>query len=183
VRSDALRNRDRAIAGARVVLAERGLDAPLDAIARHAGIGNATLYRLFPSRCDLVAAACVDTLGEITAAGEHALTAPDPWAALADHLTLICELCSRDRALADLLTGGSTTNPEIETLREHEIANLRRLIRRAKRDGTIRQDCNGADVTMILNSTAGLAARSKGDRDCWRRHLQLLLGGLRASTG
>jgi AcrR family transcriptional regulator len=81
-RADAVRNRHRAIESARAVLAERGLDAPLDEIARRAGIGNATLYRHFPASCDLVVAACADALRGIAAASERALDQHDAWAAL-----------------------------------------------------------------------------------------------------
>ena len=35
---------------ARLVFATQGLDAPLDAIAKEAGVGRATLYRRFPTR-------------------------------------------------------------------------------------------------------------------------------------
>lgn len=48
VRRDARRNRDLLIAAAREAFAAQGLDAPLDDIARRAGVGNATLYRHFP---------------------------------------------------------------------------------------------------------------------------------------
>jgi hypothetical protein len=50
------RNRAALVDAARAVMAERGLGAPLDEIARRAGIGNATLYRRFPRRIDLIAA-------------------------------------------------------------------------------------------------------------------------------
>src|SRR4051794_23585109 len=49
-RADALRNRERIVAAARDVFVEYGPDAPLDEIARRAGIGNATLYRHFADR-------------------------------------------------------------------------------------------------------------------------------------
>src|SRR5947208_326767 len=50
LRSDAQRNRRRLLASAAEVLREQGLDASLDEISRRAGVGNATLYRHFPSR-------------------------------------------------------------------------------------------------------------------------------------
>ncbi|MFD0527883.1 helix-turn-helix domain-containing protein [Kitasatospora arboriphila] len=53
-RRDARRNREALAAAAADVFAELGLDAPLDVIARRAGVGNATLYRHFPTREDLI---------------------------------------------------------------------------------------------------------------------------------
>ncbi|MEV4122962.1 helix-turn-helix domain-containing protein [Micromonospora sp. NPDC049645] len=49
-RADAARNYDAILAVARVAFAEQGADAPLEEIARRAGVGVATLYRNFPTR-------------------------------------------------------------------------------------------------------------------------------------
>src|SRR5215211_7734990 len=64
LRTDAARNRAALVAAAREVMAERGLEAPLDEIARRAGIGNATLYRRFPRRVDLIAAVFADRMAD-----------------------------------------------------------------------------------------------------------------------
>ena len=50
LRADASRNRARIIGAARETLVEIGAEAPLDEIARRAGVGNATLYRHFADR-------------------------------------------------------------------------------------------------------------------------------------
>ena len=55
-RRDARRNRELLVEAAHEVFTEQGLQAPLDVIARRAGVGNATLYRHFPTRADLVTA-------------------------------------------------------------------------------------------------------------------------------
>jgi AcrR family transcriptional regulator len=178
VRADAERNRRLAVEGARAVLGERGLQAPLDEIARRAGIGNATLYRHFPTRCELVVAACTDAMAELTGAGELALGIEDPWSALSGYLAVLCEVCARDRAVADMLTTEEGLAPELARLREPPIAILDRLIRRARRAGVVRGDCTQSDIEMILNSTAGLAQRSRDQPEAWRRHLELLLDGL-----
>ena len=54
-RSDGRRNRDAILAAALVALTESP-DASLNAIAKRAGVANATLYRHFPTREDLVLA-------------------------------------------------------------------------------------------------------------------------------
>src|SRR3954454_12419473 len=89
LRRDAERNRRQLVETAKVVFAERGLEAPLDEIARRAKVGNATLYRRFPSRGLLVAAVFEDALREVVAATERALAVEDPWAAFAEHLTFL----------------------------------------------------------------------------------------------
>jgi AcrR family transcriptional regulator len=54
VRADAARNRDKIVEAARVAFRTRGYDAPLDDIAKAAGVGPGTLYRHFPTRESLV---------------------------------------------------------------------------------------------------------------------------------
>src|SRR5438270_9690760 len=62
LRADAARNRAHVLAAARDVFVEHGADAPLDDIARHAGVGIATLYRRFPDREALLRAVALDVL-------------------------------------------------------------------------------------------------------------------------
>jgi len=77
LRADARRNRDAILAAAREAFDADGVLAPLDAVATRAGVGNATLYRNFPTRDDLLAevmqASLVDALAE---ADELARTLP-----------------------------------------------------------------------------------------------------------
>ena len=53
LRADARRNRERLLAAATAAFAEHGADAPLEDIARRAGVGIGTLYRHFPTRLAL----------------------------------------------------------------------------------------------------------------------------------
>ncbi len=78
LRADAARNRAAIVEAARSVFAERGLDAPLDDIARLAGTGNATLYRRFSTRGDLIETVFAERMGEEIDAVEAALANPDP---------------------------------------------------------------------------------------------------------
>ena len=73
LRADAQRNRDALVAAAERVMGRRGLDAPLDEIAMAAGVGNATLYRHFPTRRDLVQAVFAEQMARYAAAVERAL--------------------------------------------------------------------------------------------------------------
>lgn len=57
LRADARQNRDRILAAAEEIFLERGATVSMNEVARHAGVGIGTLYRRFPSREDLLAAA------------------------------------------------------------------------------------------------------------------------------
>ncbi|HEX3785607.1 MAG TPA: helix-turn-helix domain-containing protein [Pseudonocardiaceae bacterium] len=71
LRADARRNRELLSAAAREIFTERGTDAPLDDIARRAGVGNATMYRHFPTRSDLIVAVYADEVAQLCADGER----------------------------------------------------------------------------------------------------------------
>ena len=62
------------------MFAERGIDAPLDEIARQAGIRNATLYRRFTTREALITAVFAECLAGYASAAENALRESDTWA-------------------------------------------------------------------------------------------------------
>jgi AcrR family transcriptional regulator len=57
LRADALENRKRILAAAEHVFLEKGAGVSLDDVAKRAGVGIGTLYRRFPTREDLLAAA------------------------------------------------------------------------------------------------------------------------------
>src|SRR5438128_3496225 len=104
LRADAARNREALLSAARKVMSEQGLDAPLDEIARRAGVGNATLYRRFPTRTELIVAVCEERMAEHVGAVEEALAEPDSWEALRHYITAAGALQARDRAIAELVT-------------------------------------------------------------------------------
>src|SRR3954447_3263151 len=102
LRADAARNRAAIVEAARVVFAEHGLDAPLDDIAKRAGTGNATLYRRFPQRADLVAAVFAERMAEHVDAVQAGLADDDPWNGFAGYIQAVGAMQARDLGLADL---------------------------------------------------------------------------------
>src|SRR5437660_7832920 len=87
LRADARRNREQLLAAARDVFVEQGAGAPLDEIARRAGVGIATLYRHFPDRTALMRAVALDLLDRVAAEAEKALAEErDPFEALARYM-------------------------------------------------------------------------------------------------
>ena len=79
LRADAQRNRDAIITAAREVFEADGALASLDGIALRAGVGNATLYRNFPTRDDLLAAVIRTSIAAALAeADDLARTLPPP---------------------------------------------------------------------------------------------------------
>ena len=141
LRSDAARNRASLVAAAREVFGERGLDAPLDEIARRAGVGNATLYRRFPSRQELIDAVFAERMADYAGAVDAALADPDPWTGFRGYVLHILRLQAVSRGLADLLvTSSADPSSELEQLRTRAYEGVVTLIARAQAAGVLRAD-------------------------------------------
>ena len=180
LRADAARNRAAILAVARDVFAEQGLEAPLEVIAARAGVGIATLYRRFPTREKLVAAALAEKIAQYAEAAEQALKVPDPWAGFAGFVQRICELQACDRGLGDLLSMTLSAGEQIEQLRRTANENVITLIDRAKASGTLRGDFVGEDLLLLLIATAAVMQVTRADApDAWRRFVALALDAFR----
>ncbi|MEW2619797.1 TetR family transcriptional regulator [Streptomyces sp. NPDC048106] len=181
VRRDALRNRKLLTATAREVFAEQGLDAPLDVIARQAGVGNATLYRHFPTRAALVDEVFRDALTETTAAGERARAAEDAWTGLTQYLRTVFAGLAADRGTNDLMTTNLEGVASLEAVHAHNRETIDELLRRGREQGTVRPDLTTEDLLFALaalgRAVPALTAVAPG---AWLRPLALLLDGLRA---
>ena len=183
LRSDAVRNRATLVAAAREVMAERGLEAPLDEIARRAGIGNATLYRRFPRRIDLIAAVFADRMADHARAVDAALAAPDAWDGFCSYVEAAAQLQIPDRGIADLITMDVSLAPEIQKLRDDAFDGLVEVIDRAKAAGALRADATPEDIVVILQANAGLVNRAHpAAGPASRRLIHLVLDGLRADA-
>src|SRR4051794_1760001 len=183
LRADAARNRQAIVEAARAVFAEHGLDAPLDDIAKRAGTGNATLYRRFPQRADLVAAVFADRMAEHVDAVETGLANDDPWNGFASYIRTVGVMQARDRGIADLVTMDLSAAPEVEQLRARAYDGLVLLIARAHETGALRADFTDQDVVLLLMANAGLVERAHGiPAEASARLIHLLLDGFRAQA-
>jgi AcrR family transcriptional regulator len=162
LRADARRNRDRIVAAARVVFAEDGLGASMNAVARRAGVSLATLLRRFPSRDLLVAAALGDRMGEFAALVERALEDPDPWNGFCWLVRRICALQAGDRGFTEVLTKAFPGAGEFEELREQSYRRTVELFDRAKAAGALRPDFSPHDFPMVLMANAGVVTATAG---------------------
>jgi AcrR family transcriptional regulator len=179
LRADAERNRAALLHAAREIFGEHGLDASLDEIARRAGVGNATLYRRFPSRRDLIAEVFAGQMTEWVDLADRALADPDPWHGFVTYVTRVCEMQATDRGLSDLLVSTSFDDDErLARLRATAQRGAVDVIERAQRAGALRTDFTRLDVRMLMMANAGVSARS-ADPLAWRRHLALFLEGVR----
>lgn len=177
LRADAQRNRERLLAAASEAFADVGLDVPLDEIAKRANLGNATLYRHFPTRDDLVTAVLMARLAENVARAERGLENEDPWTGFAEYLL---ETCREQGADADSIAVAHPSR-ELEALRKRANKVLSELIRRAQASGQLRADFTPMDVVLLLLAAAGILRRTRTTAPAMaERFLAFALDGLRA---
>ena len=88
LRVDARRNLESVLRAAREVFGELGYGAPMEEVARRAGVGVGTVYRRFPSKEVLVRRIASEEVAWLTAQAWESLNGdPQPWDALAGYLS------------------------------------------------------------------------------------------------
>lgn len=182
LRADASRNRERIVAAARDALVEHGADIPLDEIARRAGVGNATLYRNFADRRDLLRTIVLSVMENIAAQARAALAEePDGFEALQRFVHRAAD--ERIGALCPLLSGAfEADDPELVAVHDRLTLAVEAVVAAAHRCGRLRADVALGDVMLVLSQlTRPLPGTGCPDIDQFvHRHLQLFLDGLRA---
>jgi AcrR family transcriptional regulator len=165
LRADAERNRQALISAARDAFRERGLSVALDEIARRAGVGNATLYRRFPTRGDLISAVFVDRLADYLEVVEEALRASDPWIGFRNYVQRLCAMQAEDHGFADLLTirPADDGDEAFEAVRMRAQQGFFALVERAQAHGSLRADFVPEDFVVLLMANVGVIRRTTQD--------------------
>jgi AcrR family transcriptional regulator len=180
LRQDAARNRERLVTAARAVFRRKGLDAPLEEIARDAGVAIGTLYNRFPARGDLVDAALGPLAERAVEIAERAARASDAWDGFASFMEGTCELLADDRGYADVHRSGIPGTPVIDAALKRASVLKAAIVARAKDAGVLRADVESSDLVLLIWGVAATAdATRDAAPDAWRRHLAFLLDGLR----
>lgn len=183
LRVDAERNRSLLVEAAREVFAEQGLQAPMNEVARRAGVGVATMFRRFPTKDDLITAVFAEKMKAYADAVEQALDDPDPWHGFCTYVERVCEMQAADRGFTDVLTVTFPSAKAFEADRNRAGAGFAELIGRAKAAGRLRADFAHQDMVMVLMANAGvLAGTSRAAQDTWRRLVAYLLQSFAAEA-
>jgi AcrR family transcriptional regulator len=179
LRADAERNRRRILDAARDVFAARGLDASLDDIATHAGVGVGTVYRRFPDKDALIDALFEDKIAEVAGVARAALEIEDPWEGFTTFVSRVCALQAADRGFKEAMLGRDRGAERVREARDQIAPIAIRLLRRAQAAGQVRPDLDPYDVPLI-HFMVGFIADATRDvaPDYWRRTLVLLLDGI-----
>ena len=179
-RADAVRNRERVIAAAAEVFAEKGEDAGVPEIAARAGVGKGTVYRCFPTKDHLLAAVASERARWFEREARAAAIADDPWAAFGRFMELVADAHCADRCMVASMAQ-SIALPELAEARAAATDALGDLMDRAIEQGTMRPDATPAEVKVLLGGVArSLAAAHERDPAIWRRYVALVVDALRA---
>ncbi|MET4158412.1 helix-turn-helix domain-containing protein [Agromyces sp. PvR057] len=192
------RSNDAAVlAAAREVLSAQGHDASMAEIARHAGVGVASIYRRYPTKEALVEALRVTGVSAAAAlAHEVAGSMPDGAGAAPDgHAddgadTGAAPAGAVASFLARQITGapgpilqppgrGAPISSELGAASEELHAGLRRLVARDRADGLVPEGFTAADVMQLLLHLRPALPYPRAHADALHlRYLDLAMRGL-----
>ena len=178
MRADARRSRAKLLEAATAAFAENGADAPLEDIARRAGVGIGTLYRHFPTRTDLQAGVYRSQVDAVCATADELIGAVSPEQAFAGSVRAIAGYLITKRGLAKALIdtlGRDSELISVCSLRMRE--SIDRLLDHAQRAGAVRGDVTAHDVLRLVHGIVMATEQSPQDTD---RLLGMMLDGLRA---
>lgn len=179
-RGQARRNDATILASARAVFVADA-DAPVSAVARHAGVGISSLYRRYVSKEELLRTLCGDGLQQYVDIARAAVEdeSSEPWTVFAGFMERIVE--ADTHTLTIKLAGRFTP-----TEREYNNAVLagelnQRLVARAQAAGVLRDDVTADDLSHVFEQIASVHGSTPERTDQLRaRYLTLQLDALRA---
>ena len=179
-RADSLRNRDLLLAAGKAAFTETGADAPLEDIARRAGVGIGTLYRHFPTRDALIAAVYAREVDQLTASAEALLAQHPAGEALAAWLDQLIDYMATKRVVAPALRADPCEGERLYASSGATIMGaLRRLTDAASAAGDIRPDIGFEDVLRMMSGISQ-GYEQPGWELSARRLLDVMMTGLRA---
>ncbi|MEU2237191.1 MULTISPECIES: TetR/AcrR family transcriptional regulator [Streptomyces] len=180
MRADARRNHERLLVEARAAFAEQGADAPLEEVARRAGVGIGTLYRHFPTRADLLNAVFQEALAELLDRSRELAEADAPCRALVEWLRALIAHAVAYRGLAHALMSASyDRSSALARCSDPLRAAGERLLERARKAGQVRADVSIGDLMQLTNAIALAAEQCPEDTELADRLLALTLRGLK----
>ncbi|MEU6329924.1 helix-turn-helix domain-containing protein [Streptomyces sp. NPDC047049] len=184
LRRDAEANRQRTLRAAREVFAERGLAVNLDDIARHAGVGVATSYRLFGNKQALINELFEERVDALVAFAEQALAHDDPWEGFVSLLTMALDEMAADRGLREVVFSEVGGRPLVARARRKFVPASDAVMRRAQDAGLLRPDLATTDLPLIFYMVScAIQHTQPASTAVWRRYLTIVLDGLRVRPG
>jgi AcrR family transcriptional regulator len=155
------------------------MGAGVEQVARVAGVGMGTLYRRFPSKQALIDELISSMRSKLLDVAQRAAARTDGTGL--EHLLVDCGQLQAAHlgCLRQLWAQSETGMKAIEEFRRLTPV----LLQSAQQYGRIRPEITHSDVSMVLWSVSAIIDTTATTApQAWRRHLELLIAGLRPVT-
>jgi AcrR family transcriptional regulator len=181
LRKDAERNRQRILAAAAEVFAERGLGVSLDDVAARAGVGVGTVYRRFADKDALIDALFEEKLSAIERLAHESMAVEDPWEAFSGFMRALCRVQAEDRGLKEALLMRDRGTVRLQQMRDTIAPVAAELLARAQAAGEVRADLGTFDVPLMHFAVGFIAEKTSEESPrYWERAMTVMLDGIRA---
>lgn len=179
-RADALRNREKVLRAAADLLVEVGPNVALEAIAKRADVGIATLYRHFPDRTVLLRHVAMDVVQQLTDEARTALVEePDAFSALVRFMHTAIDL--RMGLILPMIADRVPGDSELFAARDESREALEDLVRTAHEQNSLRQDIGPGEIHLLVMRVAlplPLPIDPEANNRLSHRHAEIILDGL-----
>ncbi|MEU5835829.1 TetR/AcrR family transcriptional regulator [Streptomyces diacarni] len=184
LRADARRNSEQIRAAAIGAFRGQGLTAPLEEVAKAAGVSKATIFNRFGGRIGLIEAVIEEIVAsELFAVIDRARSLDDDGERIAYYLTAIRDLQYRRPAFNDVLLQTYPHSRQLmEICRVGSEAN-EEFIAAARASGALRPEFTADDLhALVVDSALALKYGNRPARDDYDRRTTYLLDGIRGRT-
>jgi AcrR family transcriptional regulator len=184
LRADAARNLELILEAAEEAFAANGHEASVADIAARAGVGQATIFRRFETKDDLIVAVFERKVEQIAESARSAARKRRAWDGLMEFMSTMTELHRRDRgffqSMAQQLMDKSDHVVEMKLEMKETLANL---VEKAKAEGDLREDVAAEDIFAFCCAAASAASMGpdQGSRAA-KRYLTVITDGMRAQA-
>lgn len=177
LRADAARNLELILEAAEEAFAEKGHEACVADIAARAGVGQATIFRRFQTKDDLIAAVFKRKIAKVEEAAEAASRKRTAWDGLLAFMAVATEMQARDRGVFEGFAEQLKADPAVQAHKREVMSKVEGLVERAKAEGALRPDITIEDIQALTSAAAQAGA---GSPRAWKRYLAVITDGMRA---
>jgi AcrR family transcriptional regulator len=178
-RADAKRNHDLLLVSAGELFAERGIEVPLEEIAKRAEVGIGTLYRHFPTRDALNEAVYRHEVETLCDGVDELIAKHSADDALAEWMAAFVTYVARKRGMAVALKSALGADAELfSSSRRRIVGALDQLLANAIGAKVIRADVDSEDLLSAMSGIC-MASDNPGWNARTNRLVELLIDGLR----
>jgi AcrR family transcriptional regulator len=176
LRCDAARNRERVLAAALELYREHGPAFTVEEVASRAGVGIGTVYRRFPTKAALLDELARPFFEQLVTTARAARAHPEP----ADRLEVFLRAMADQHAQAGVRSGRLWDSTVARPLRDEYAQTVEGILTDARAAGRVRADVNPHDLGIVIWTVSALIdATDRAAPEIWRRHLDLVIDGLR----